>query len=167
MKQKTNIAVLTLVLSIPFALSQTRKPIPVGRYEALSGYKVAHNAKGADVILGKDSLSLFFGEVTKHLPTGRNENFYYSSGDFDVHFKALLNSKGAKESKGFDGRVNILLSDNLDRDSNIMKKIKTKGSLIILKDQKSLKEVLSILNWYDVLLFQAENSSNYFLLKLK
>jgi len=167
MKQKTNIILLALVLSIPFALSQTRKPIPVGRYEALSGFKVAHSAKGSELILGKDTLNFFLGEVTKHLPTGRNENYYYSSGNFDVNFKTLLNSKGVKESKGIDGRVNVLLSDNLDRDKVIVKKMKTRGSLIVLKDQRNLKDLLLTLNLYDLVLFQAENTNNYYLLKIK
>lgn len=167
MKQITNITILTMILSIPFALSQTRKAIPAGRYEALSGVKISHSLKNADNSLTKDSLGLFWSEVAKHIPQGRNENSFYNIGVIDTNFKKFLSSKGVLEAKSLDSRVNILLSDNLSRDNDVLKKIKTKGSLIILRDKHVLKDVLSTLNRFDVIVYQAEIDNNYFLLKLK
>jgi hypothetical protein len=167
MKQTTNIILLTIVLSIPFALSQTRKAIPAGRYEALSGVKISHSGKTGESSLTKDSLGLFLSEVAKHIPQGRSENFFYSSGEIETSFKSFLVTKGVSEGKNFDSTVNVLLSDNLVRDIDLFKKIKKKGSLIVLKDTHGLKDVLSILNQFDVILYQSETDANYFLLQMK
>jgi hypothetical protein len=156
-----------MVLSIPFALSQTRKAIPPGRYEALSGVKISHTQKSIDSSIPKDSVGLFWSEVAKHIPQGRNENSYYNSGVFDVNFKNFLSSKGVLEAKSLDSRVNILLSDDLTRDNDTLKKIKTKGSLVILRDKHPLKDVISALGQYEVVIYQAEADNNYYLLKHK
>lgn len=166
MKQITNITLLTMVLSIPFALSQTRKAIPAGRYEALSGVKVSH-PKIADSVQNKDSLGLFWSEVAKHIPQGREDNTFYSSKSADPNFKTFLSSKGVLESKKLDNKVNIMLSDDLNRDSELFKKMKNKGSLVILKDNHNLKEILASLSQFEVVFYQSEAEHNYFLLKLK
>ena len=165
MKQITNISLLLMVLSIPFALSQTRKAIPAGRYEALSGVKVSHAPKGSETLNGKDSLSLFWVEVLKHIPQGRNQNFYFKSGELDSNFSSLLANSGIQEVQAIDKKVNILLSNGLLRDAEMFKKFKTKGSLLILKEKEGLKEVISALKQYDVLVYQNEADSNYYLLK--
>jgi small nuclear ribonucleoprotein (snRNP)-like protein len=170
MSQKTNISILVLVLSIPFALSsQTRKAIPAGRYEALSGIKTARTHKSNEAQLsGKESMNLFLTEVVKNIPQGKNDNMFFSSEtSFDNNFKSVLASKGALESKNFDSNINILLSDNLNRDKEFIKKLKAKGSLVVLKEKQSLKDVMSACGNCDVLVFQADSNSNYFLLKLK
>ena len=156
-----------MVLSIPFALSQTRKAIPAGRYEALSGIKTSHGQKSIDSASSKDSVGLFWSEVAKHIPQGRNENSYFNSGIFDANFKLFLSSKGVREAKNLDSRVNILLSDDLHRDQNVIKKIKNSGSILILKDKHLLKDVMSNLGQYEVVVYQAESDNNYYLLKHK
>lgn len=161
-----HITVLIMVLSIPFALSQTRKAIPAGRYEALSGVKISHGQKGVDNA-SKDTIGLFWAEVSKHIPQGQKENSYFNSGFTDTNVKSFLSSKGVLEAKSFDHRVNIFLSDDFLRDIELFKKIKTKGSLVIIKDKHTLKDVLSTLGQYEVVLYQAEADLNYFLLKHK
>lgn len=156
-----------MILSIPFALSQTRKAIPAGRYEALSGVKTSHGQKNIESSSSKDSVNLFWSEVAKHIPQGVNKNSYFNSGTTDSDFKVFLNSKGISEAKKIDSGVNILLSDDLDRDQASLKKLKMKGSLVILKDKHPLKEIMSILERYEVLVYQAEVENNYYLLKLK
>jgi hypothetical protein len=167
MKQTINISLLVMVLSIPFALSQTRKAIPAGRYEALSGVKISHSVKGNESALAKDSLGLFWTEVAKHIPQGRKENSFFGSGAIDANLKTFLSSKGVLESHSLDSKVNILLSDDISRDSELFKQIKTKGSLVILKEKHGLKEIISTLGQYEVLVYQTEADNNYFLLKLK
>lgn len=164
MKQTINITLLAIVLSIPFALSQTRKAIPAGRYEALSGIKFSHSLK-SDSLLTKDSLGLFWFEVAKHIPQGRSENLFYNLGVNDIDVKTFLISKGMLEAKNLDNRVSIILSDSFYRDSDLLKKVRTKGSLIILKDKHVLRDVLSVFNRFDVIIYQAEAEVNYFLLK--
>ena len=168
MKQATNIALLIMVLSIPFALSQTRKAIPAGRYEALAGVKVSHSLKSTEGSAPlKDSLGLFWSEVTKHIPQGHNEYSYYSSGITDASFSTFLSSKGIREVKTLNDHVNIFLSDNLTRDNSALKKLKTKGSLVILRDKHPLKDVIANLSLYEVMVYQVEAENNYYLLKLK
>ncbi|MBP9682059.1 MAG: hypothetical protein KBD76_11690 [Bacteriovorax sp.] len=167
MKQITNISLLVMVLSIPFALSQTRKAIPAGRYEALSGVKVSHVAKGTEVAVGKDSISLFWGEVLKHIPQGSNQKFYFKSGKLETDFKALLNSAGIQEAQSMNHKVNLFLSDDLKRDAELFKNFKTKGNLLLLKEKEGLKEVLNALRLYDMLVYQNETDANYYLLKRK
>ncbi len=169
MKQTTNITLLVMVLSIPFALSQTtRKAIPAGRYEALSGVKTSHSAKNvAESALTKDTLGLFWTEVAKHIPQGRRENSYFSSGAMDTNFKTFLSSKGVIEAKSFSSKVNILSSDDISRDTELFKKLKSKGSLLILKDKHGPKDVINLFSQYEVLVYQNEADYNYYLLRLK
>ena len=167
MKQITNIILLIFVLSIPFAVSQTRKAIPAGRYEALSGAKSTHTIKGADTTQNKDSMGMFWSEVSKHFPTDRKQYSYYNSGVADTGFSSLFSSKGIHESKYFDESINFFISDNLNRDNGPIKKLKVRGSLVILKDKHPLKEVMAFLNEFEVLIYESEGDSHYYLLKLK
>lgn len=167
MKQTTNITLLIMVLSIPFALSQTRKAIPAGRYEALSGVKISHSVKGNENAIAKDALGLFWTEVAKHIPQGHKENTFFSSGVFDPSFKTFLSSKGVLEAKEMGPKVNIVLSDNVARDNELLKKMKEKGSLVILKEKHSPKEILSQFPQHEMVVYQSEADSNYYLLKYK
>ncbi len=157
-----------MVLSIPFALSQTRKAIPAGRYEVLSGIKSSHASKIGESGAAKDTLGLFFAEVVKNIPQGKAENLFFSTqNSIDPSLRSLLTSKGAIESKVLDPKVNIVLSDNLVRDLEIIKKLKTKGSLIVLKDKQSIKHVMNTCQNCEVMIYQSESDENYFLLKMK
>jgi len=167
MKQTTNIALLIFVLSIPFALSQTRKAIPAGRYEALSGVKISHSVKGNESALAKDALGLFWTEVAKQIPQGHKENTFFSSGAIDPNFKTFLSSKGVIEAKEMSPKVNVLLSDDVSRDSDLLKKIKEKGSLLIVKEKKTPKEIIAQFPQYEMVVYQSEADNNYFLLKVK
>ncbi len=167
MKQITNITLLIFVLSIPFALSQTRKAIPAGRYEALSGVKISHSVKSSENGIAKDALGMFWTEVAKHIPQGRKENTFLSTWAIEPSFKTFLFSKGAVETKELSPKVNIIMSDDATQDSDLLKNLKDKGSLIILKEKRTLKEILALFPHYEVLVFQSEADSNYYLLKLK
>ena len=169
MKQTINIIAFFFVLSIPFALSsQTRKAIPAGRYEALSGIKNSRNLKSTDsnVIDRKDSTALFWNEVLSHMPEN-TELSYFSTSKMDEFSTSLLTTKGLKTSKKLGEKTNIIFSDDLNRDREILKTLKNKKSLVVLKEAKELKDVMASLGQYEVLLYQAEDQSNYFLLKLK
>ena len=168
MKQTINIIAFFFVLAIPFALSsQTRKAIPSGRYEALSGVKNSRN-KSADSssIERKDSTTLFWNEVLSHMPEN-TELSYFSTSKMDEFSTSLLTTKGLKTSKKLGAKTNIVFSDDLNRDRDILKTLKNKNSLVVLKDSQELKDVMVMLGQYEVLLYQAEDKSNYFLLKLK
>ena len=169
MKQIINIFAFFFVLAIPFALSsQTRKAIPAGRYEALSGVKNSRTNKNADssMIERKDSTTLFWNEVLSHMPEN-TELSYFSTSKMDEFSTTLLTTKGLKTSRKLGAKTNIVFSDDLNRDRDILKTLKNKGSLVVLKDSQELKDVMAMLGQYEVLLYQADDKSNYFLLKLK
>lgn len=169
MKQTINIIAFFFVLSIPFALSsQTRKAIPAGRYEALSGVKNSRSTKSTDSAVNSrsDSTTLFWNEVISHMPEN-SELSYFSTGKMDEFSTSLLATKGLKTSKKLGEKTNIVFSDDLNRDREILKTLKNKSSLVVLKDSHDLKDVMASLGQYEVLLYQAEDQSNYFLLKLK
>ncbi|MBY0413125.1 MAG: hypothetical protein K2Q18_03120 [Bdellovibrionales bacterium] len=171
MKQTINIIAFFFVLSIPFALSsQTRKAIPAGRYEALSGVKNSRSMKSGEAVLAgekRDSSTLFWNEVINHVPESAQGGTYYSSGKLDEFSSSFLMNKGIKSAKKISKETNIIFSDNLNRDRELLNNLKTKNSLIVLKDQQQLKDVMASLGQFEVLLYQAEDQSNYFLLKLK
>lgn len=169
MKQTINIVAFFFVLSIPFALSsQTRKAIPAGRYEALSGVKNSRSVKSTDSVNDKkDSTTLFWNEVLNHMPENSQNLSYFATGKMDEFSSSLLANKGLKSSKKIGSATNIIFSDDLNRDREIFKNLKNKNNLVVLKDSHQLKDVMSSLNQFEVLLYQAEDQSNYFLLKLK
>ncbi len=170
MKQTINIVAFFFVLAIPFALSsQTRKAIPAGRYEALSGVKNSRSIKSTETPVGerKDSTALFWNEVLNHMPENAQELSYYPSGKMDEFSTNLLTTKGLKTAKKLNEKTNIVFSDDLKRDREVLKGLKNKNSLVVLKDTQELKDVMATLGQFEVLLYQAEDHSNYFLLKLR
>lgn len=170
MKQTINIIAFFFVLSIPFALSsQTRKAIPAGRYEALSGVKNSRSVKNTDGAMTerKDSTALFWNEVLNHMPENSQDLSYFSTGKMDDFSTNLLATKGLKTSKKLGEKTNIVFSDDLKRDREVLKGLKNKNSLVVLKDSQELKDVMATLGQFEVLLYQAEDQSNYFLLKLR
>ena len=170
MKQTINILAFFFVLSIPFALSsQTRKAIPAGRYEALSGIKNSRAIKSTDMAVAdkKESSSLFWNEVLNHVPENTQNPSYYSTGKMDELSSNLLSSKGVKPARKAGENTNIIISDDLKRDKDFIKNLKNKNGLVVLKDSQELKDVMASLGQFEVLLYQAEDKSNYFLLKLK
>lgn len=92
---------------------------------------------------------------------------YFSTGKMDEFSTSLLATKGLKTSKKLGEKTNIVFSDDLNRDREVLKTLKNKNSLVVLKDSHQLKDVMASLGQYEVLLYQAEDQSNYFLLKLK
>jgi hypothetical protein len=170
MKLVINIIIFFSVLSIPFALSsQTRKAIPAGRYEALSGVKNSRNVKSLETGSEekKDVSGLFWGEVLKHVPENSRDLTYFSKGKLDPSANTAFNLRGLKEAKDLSEKTNIIFSDDLKRDLTILNDLKNKKSLVVLKDKQELKDVVTSLNRFDVLLYQAEDSSHLFLLQLK
>lgn len=170
MKQTINIIAFFFVLSIPFALSsQTRKAIPAGRYEALSGVKNSRSIKSTDAPVGekRDSTTLFWNEVLNHVPENMQEVSYFSTGKMDEFSSSLLATKGLKVAKKIGKKTNIIFSDDLNRDRETLQALKSKSSLVVLKDSHQLKDVMASLGQFEVLLYQAEDQSNYFLLKLR
>jgi hypothetical protein len=115
----------------------------------------------------RDSATLFWNEVLNHIPDNTQQISYYSSGKLDEFSTTLLATKGIKTDKKIEKDTNIIYSDDLNRDRDMFKDLKVKNSLVVLKDSHQLKDVMVSLSQFEVLLYQAEDQSNYFLLKLK
>lgn len=171
MKQTINIIAFFFVLSIPFALSsQTRKAIPAGRYEALSGIKNSRASKINETVTStdkKEAVTLFWTEILSHIPEKSTNLNFFSSGKLDEYESSTLKSKGLVQASQIGLKTKLVYSDNLKRDENALKSLKNKDSLVVLKDNRELKEVMGLLSQFEVLLYQAESQTNYFLLKLK
>jgi hypothetical protein len=165
-KQKIliNLFVFVMVLSIPFALSsQTRKAIPSGRYESLSGAKTSKSSKNE--IKSGQNTQLLWQEVLK--------NFDLSNRGEILFHRAVSNAKllvipqrGFKEIKSSEANYDVLISDNPKIDPKLTKNLKSKG-LIVLVSSNALKEMMPSLSSYDLLMYQSEGVENYYLLKLK
>lgn len=171
MKQTINIIAFFFVLSIPFALSsQTRKAIPAGRYEALSGIKNSRASKINETVTStdkKEAVTLFWTEVLSHIPEKSTNLNFFSIGKLEEFESSSLKSKGLAFASQIGQKTKLVYSDNLKRDEGALKSLKNKDSLIVLKDNRELKEVMGLLSQFEVLLYQAESQTNYFLLKLK
>ena len=115
----------------------------------------------------KDSTTLFWNEVINHIPENSKDISYYSTGKMDEFSNTLLTNKGLKNAKKLGDKTHIVFSDDLSRDKELLKGLKNKNSLVVLKDPHQLKDVMASLGQFEVLLYQAEDQSNYFLLKLK
>ena len=169
MKQILNIAILFIILAIPFALSsQTRKAIPAGRYGALSGVKNSRSVKSIDQVLDekKDS-GMFWNEVLKRIPENSKDLTYYSKGKMDEASGNVLSTRGVKEVSSLSSNTNIIFSDNLKRDIASLNELKNKKSLVVVRENQELKDVVSSLGRFEILLYQVEDGANYLLLQLK
>lgn len=172
MKQFLNISALICVLSVPFALSsQTRKAIPAGRYEALSGVKTSRSNKGSDQLdeaaLKNEPANIVINEAIKHLPSNGKNFTYYSTGKLDPLWENLFTSKGITQADKIAESTRVIFSDDLKRDKNLLENLKS-GRIVILKDRQLLKDVLASSNQYEVLAYQAtEDAKHLFLLRIK
>lgn len=169
-KQKYNIFILLIVLAIPFALSsQTRKAIPGGRFEALSGIKNARSHASAlpSASEKKDSTTLFWNEVLNHIPSGTHNISYFSKTEVDQFSKDLFIAKGIRKSSHLKDNATFFYSDNLSADADLLKKNKNKFHLVVLKDAKTIGEKLGALKDFDIVIYQADEKFNYYLLKFK
>lgn len=161
---KTNIFVLCLILSLPFALSsQTRKAIPAGRYEALSGIKSSHSGKNQDAsIVSKEGVRDIWAEIEKNYTTESGEVLFANMGSLEVGLK----SKNFHEAKSIERGLDLLITSDLQRDKAMTKFLRGK-KLIALFDVRPLQKIISTLTEFEVLSFHTEKNTNFYLLKTK
>lgn len=172
MKLFLNISALICVLSVPFALSsQTRKAIPAGRYEALSGVKNSRSGKTPSAIdeaqLKNESANLVWNEALKLLPAESKDISYYSSTELDPVWSDLLSTKGMIPSKKIGNNTQVIFSDDLRRDKDLFTSVNA-GKIVILKDKQPLKDIISPSNHFEILAYQATDENQHlYLLKIK
>lgn len=166
MKLIINIATFVFVLLIPFALSsQTRKAIPAGRYEALSGIKVSRSSKGEVVAISSNQVNIW-QEVQKNLPAEKNDFSYVKNYSQEINFSQLIPNKNFKEAKKLDQGFDFLVTTNLGKDKETLKHLRSKG-LVMLISSTNIKELIGSFSSYELVAFVAQSSENYYLLKSK
>jgi hypothetical protein len=168
MKQRYNIILFFVILSIPFALSsQTRKAIPAGRYESLSGIKVSHTTKvEGTVVAPSDTQVSIWQEVLKNLPTEKDKILYFKSLSRELSVSNLLPLKTLQEIKQVDQNFDLLISENLKNDKELIKHLNP-HSIVVLVSAVNLKDTLLNIAQFDLLIYQSQGKENYYLLKLK
>ena len=161
---KTNILILILILSLPFALSsQTRKAIPAGRYEALSGIKISRTGKNQETGSSvRDTSKQVWSEVEKYFTNEQGELLYANLASTEVGIK----SKNFHEAKSMDQGFDLLITSNLQKDKELVKYLRGK-KMIALFDPRPLEKIIPSLKNYEVVSFRAEKTSNFYLLKTK
>lgn len=165
MKLLINLSIFIIVLLIPFALSsQTRKAIPAGRYEALSGVKISRSKN--EITSLNNSQNSFWQEVSRNLPSDRSEFYYVKKTSHEFNFSNLIANKSMRELKSQNQKIDLMITEDLKSDKEVLKQLSSKG-LIILISTTSLKDVLTQLSSYNLIIYQAFNSENFYLLKLK
>lgn len=166
MKLIINIAIFLFVLMIPFALSsQTRKAIPAGRFESLSGIKTSGKNNKENNGTTVNQLSIW-QEVQKNLSNDKNDFYYRKNLVQDLNLSTLLPNKNLREVKKTEQGFDLLITDSLLNDKNILKNLKSKG-LVVFISSTNIKDVLNNLNGFDILLYENQNNQNYYLLKSK
>lgn len=160
-----NVFIFLFVLMLPFALSsQTRKAIPAGRYESLSGIKLAR-AKTDTINNPSNQLSIW-QELQKNLATNREEFYYLKNYNSSLNLTTFIPSKNFREGKKKDGSFDLLVTDNLKRDKDVVKQLAGDG-IVLFISTANLSDNLNQINGYNLLLFQTNKAENYYLLKLK
>lgn len=160
-----NVGIFLFVLMLPFALSsQTRKAIPAGRYESLSGIKLAR-AKSETINNSSNQLSIW-QELQKNLASNREEFYYLKKSSSNLSLTSYIPSKNFREGRKIDGSFDLLVTDNLKRDREDLKQLANDGVVLFISGS-TLTDNMNQINGYNLILFQTNKSENYYLLKLK
>ncbi len=150
---------------LPFALSsQTRKAIPAGRYESLSGIKLARS-KTESISNPSGQLSIW-QELQKNLATNREEFYYLKNSSSNLNLTNSIPSKNFREGRKKDGSFDLLVTDNIKRDKEELKHLADDGVVLFISTS-TLTDNLNQINGYNLLIFQTNKNENYYLLKLK
>jgi hypothetical protein len=161
---KNNIIVFVLILALPFALSsQTRKAIPAGRYEALSGIKMSHSGKSQETgSPGHETSKQVWGDIEKYFSSESNEILYANLASAEVGIKSKNFHEASNMYLGFD----LLITSDLQKDKMLIKFLRGK-KMIALFDVRPLDKVMPIIKSYELVSYRAEKGSNFYLLKTK
>lgn len=161
---KTNIFIFFLILALPFALSsQTRKAIPAGRYEALSGVKVSRSGKAQEIgTPGHESSKQMWGDIEKYFSNESSEILYANLASIEVGIKSKNFHEASNMYQGFD----LLISADLQKDKALVKFLRGK-KMIALFDKRALDKLMPTIKNFEIVSYRAEKSTNFYLLKTK
>ena len=159
---KTKFFIFLFFFTISFTIfSQTRKAIPAGRFEALSGIKVSHSTKDSPGI-SKEGGANIWSEIEKNFPSESGEVLFANMGSLEVGLK----SKNFHEAKNIEQGLDLLITSDLQRDKSMTKFLRGK-KMIALFDVRPLQKIIFSLTDYEVISYRAEKATNFYLLKTK
>ncbi|MCK6593744.1 MAG: hypothetical protein L6Q33_00970 [Bacteriovoracaceae bacterium] len=151
---------LCLILS---TAARTRKPIPAGRFEALTGIKVS-SASNANEIRERNTDSLW----VKYSELLRPDFKVYLAPSFtNVVFPAQLNISLTNEKSAIQSMDSLILSE-LKSDQDWLIKMLKKEGIVFLKTETSLKDVQARAELMDlVVLYFSIDTGEVILKKVK
>lgn len=169
MNNKIQILILLLILSLPFALSsQTRKPIPAGRHEALSGIKSSAEAvQVKDTGAELDKNLIIWNEVASFysLQNKKNAKVFFS-GNLTNELIPIQYKNSFFVVQNSSQRPDILFSDDIKRDQSVIAKL-VSGSLIAIYEMYDLQEFKNKNKNLELITFISDKSVNYSLFKVR
>lgn len=162
MKMICHLALILLCLS-HYAEARTRKPIPAGRFEALTGIKVS-SASNANEIRERNTDSLW-GKYSELLKP--DSKVYLAPSFTNVVFPTQLNISMTSEKAAEQSMDSLILSElRIDREWLI--KMLKKDGVVFLKTDASLKDVQSKADILDlIVLYFSIDTGEVILKKVK
>jgi len=143
--------------------ARTRKPIPAGRFEALTGIKVS-SASNANEIRERNTDSLW-GKYSELLKP--DSKVYLAPSFTNVIFPPQLNISMTNE-KASEQSIDSLILSELRNDRDWLIKMLKKDGVIFLKTDASLKEVQSKADVLDlIVLYFSIDTGEVILKKVK
>lgn len=158
------INILLFYFLISFNLhAENRKPFPSGRYSALSGIKNLKVIKNQVINSSEEFLSVFFSSVSNFVNLDMKSS-YLNLSTSETNVSSFLKVKGLLEVLDNDNKIpNLVLTNNLNRDISLI----NKKSLVIFIDNLQLKGIAYDFSRFKVLIYQADENRNFFLLKIR
>ncbi len=169
MNNKIQILILILILSLPFALSsQTRKPIPAGRYESLSGIKSANDAAlVSDASVAIDKNLILWNEMMNSFASQNKKNIkLFMNGNLSIETIPAQYKTNVLVTNKFSASIDVLLTDNIKRDLNLVSKMSNQ-SMIILYEAIATQELKNSNKNLELLTYISHKNSSFSLFKVR
>lgn len=168
--QLVNIVSFLLVILLPFALSsQTRKAIPAGRYESLSGVK-SLKSKQAEVELNdikKDEVYDFWLETISNFGHEETELNYFAYGLIDKKVLDLLDKRNFKLVQKLNSKALLIYADNFSMVKAELLKVANNKTFILLNEKSEINELVKNLNEFEIVIYRLIEGQHYYLLRFK
>ncbi len=150
------------ILTIPTTEARTRKPIPAGRFEALTGIKTSTGTNQTDVNqVFLDSLWSKFASQIK-----AQSKVFYSVSSNNLVFPSNLNVKLTNEKSEPESLDSAIIS-NLNTSDDWLIKMLKKESTIFIKSEKSFDQVYQAAKVLNLNLLYFSVDSNEFVFQKK
>lgn len=164
--QVFNIALFILILAIPFALSsQTRKPIPKGRYEVLSGIKTSHMLKNEN-LERQDPYIGVWEEVSKAYPVDKIEIYYKKNAMVDTSSLVMVTNRNFHEIK-MNQSLDLLITGRIDSAQSELLNLRKKEGMILYVSADPITQVMKQSIPYELIFYKMIKNDHFYLFRYK